>query len=469
MGSRHRGWVIVAGLVSAAGLVATGALVAQPELPPTPDAEAAAPEVPPPTYVGSKACLTCHKDEAAGWAESAHGQKLAAADLPEAQRECEACHGPGSAHVGSTGKVAIGMTFKDAASADVVKACGACHVKGAVEGVPAEWSTLDSKYWARTLHARGDMACTACHRVHGGEGKALQKAPEALCLECHDEMRPAEGAYVHAPVAQGRCLDCHTPHGEAPRHNLLSDIGAACRACHDPAAEGFTAAHLGYSVAESDCTSCHDPHSSDREHKLIAKRRHAPFEAHQCETCHAADANGPSNKLKKPVKELCATCHPASKTHPREDAQGRKLVRHAPVDQGLCTVCHNPHATRQPKALKDRVDYVCFFCHAKTEDDTLKEFRHKPVATGNCLLCHKGHVAPYEGLLSEEPIKACSTCHATQGKFTHPVGVRDGKPVLVPGTKETVVCSHCHDVHGSSHEGILPQEETSLCRSCHKT
>jgi predicted CXXCH cytochrome family protein len=139
------------------------------------------------------------------------------------------------------------------------------------------------------------------------------------------------------------------------------------------------------------------------------------------------------------------------------------------VDQGLCTVCHNPHATPQPKALKDRVDYVCFFCHSKTEEATLQTYRHKPVSTGNCLLCHRGHVAPHQQLLNNGPIELCSTCHATQGKFTHPVGVWKGKPTLVPGTKETMVCSHCHAVHGSPYDGILPQEETALCRTCHKT
>jgi DmsE family decaheme c-type cytochrome len=446
-------------------IFATGLAAAQPSLPP----ENAVAPPPPPTYVGSQTCLTCHKEQAEGWDASAHGKSLSAAELPEAQRACEACHGPGSAHVGSTGKTPIGMAFVGAASADIVTACGKCHLKGAAQDVPAEWGTIDPKHWGRTLHARGDTVCTACHRVHGGQGKALQAAPEVLCLGCHKEMQPVEGSYRHSPVANGQCLDCHTPHGDAPRHDLRTDVSSACRACHAPDAEGFAAAHLGYPVADSNCLSCHDPHSSDREHKLVSKQQHAPFAAHQCEACHVSDAAGPSKALKKPVKELCATCHPPSKTHPQKDAQGHTLVRHTPVDQGLCTVCHNPHATPQPKALKDRVDYVCFFCHSKTEEATLQTYRHKPVSTGNCLLCHRGHVAPHQQLLNNGPIELCSTCHATQGKFTHPVGVWKGKPTLVPGTKETMVCSHCHAVHGSPYDGILPQEETALCRTCHKT
>jgi predicted CXXCH cytochrome family protein len=312
------------------------------------------------------------------------------------------------------------------------------------------------------------VACTACHRVHGGEGKLLQEAPETLCRSCHQEMQPKDGAYMHAPVAQGQCLACHTPHGGSLRHNLLDEASAACRACHPPEAEGFAAAHFGYPVTESKCLSCHDPHSTDRAQKLVAKRQHAPFAAHECDACHTTESGGPSASLKKPVKELCATCHPPSKTHPAKDAQGRALGRHVPVDQGLCTVCHNPHASTQPKALKDRVDYVCFFCHAKTEEATLQTHRHKPVTTGNCLLCHRGHVASAPQLLTNDPIELCATCHATQGKFTHPVGVWKGKPVRVPGTQETVVCTHCHDVHGSPYRGILPQEEDTLCRTCHK-
>jgi predicted CXXCH cytochrome family protein len=111
---------------------------------------------------------------------------------------------------------------------------------------------------------------------------------------------------------------------------------------------------------------------------------------------------------------------------------------------------------------------VCFTCHSKIEAATLLPIEHKPVATGNCLLCHQAHVSPNEKLLSKSPLQECLPCHATQMKFSHPVGVMGGKPVLDPRTGKTLYCAGCHAVHGSSVANLLPMEENDLCRTCHK-
>ena len=45
-----------------------------------------------------------HRDLAAAWSGSPHGRALTNAALPPERQGCEACHGPGSTHAGSTGK-----------------------------------------------------------------------------------------------------------------------------------------------------------------------------------------------------------------------------------------------------------------------------------------------------------------------------------------------------------------------------
>jgi predicted CXXCH cytochrome family protein len=38
-----------------------------------------------------------------------------------------------------------------------------------------------------------------------------------------------------------------------------------------------------------------------------------------------------------------------------------------------------------------------------------------------------------------------------------------------PNTGEPILCASCHAVHGSNFAYIMPQDETAVCRSCHRT
>src|SRR5438105_4531442 len=52
------------------------------------------------SFVGQQTCLGCHQQEAGNWAHTAHAKvfNLHPRDSAE-EKNCEACHGPGSAHV----------------------------------------------------------------------------------------------------------------------------------------------------------------------------------------------------------------------------------------------------------------------------------------------------------------------------------------------------------------------------------
>jgi predicted CXXCH cytochrome family protein len=419
-----------------------------------------------PRYVGMKACLACHAKVAEGWADAGHGKALSDPALPEDELGCEACHGPGSIHVGSLGKKQIPEPCQDVAKGEAV--CAKCHLREEGSKLPEAWPNLRSRHWQRTLHARQGTSCLSCHQVHGGAPRALKQAPEELCLSCHKAVvNDQEGGFTHDPVAKGQCLLCHLPHGGAARHNLVDKPATACLKCH-PAGEALQKPHSQYAVAEADCLSCHNPHSFDRERKLVRKSEHQPFAERKCEICHLPSEGSAAPALIKPQKQLCLGCHPAEKIMPAKRPDGRPMVQHPPVEQGLCTTCHNPHASDHGKLVKDRLDYACFLCHGKIEDATLQPKQHKPVATGNCLLCHQAHVSAEPKLLTKPPVDACQPCHGTQMKFSHPVGMRDGKPVLDPNTKQMLVCARCHAVHGSKLDNLMPREVDDLCRECHK-
>src|SRR6185436_11435167 len=87
-----------------------------------------------------------------------------------------------------------------------------------------------------------------------------------------------EGPVVHRPVAEGKCLGCHDPHGSNSRKMLKKDTSPElCLTCHK---EITSAAHI-HKPASEDCAKCHSPHTSKHQKLLVAE----PYEL--CLSCHA--------------------------------------------------------------------------------------------------------------------------------------------------------------------------------------
>jgi predicted CXXCH cytochrome family protein len=413
-----------------------------------------APAESPATYVESATCQACHKPVGESWAATAHGKALSDATLPEGKGGCEACHGPGSAHAGTAGKRPL-LKFGEAKPEQVVAVCGKCHLAGkAVPGAPQ----LDPAAWKQSGHAASKTSCVKCHRGHAPEA-----APEKLCLGCHSNLtKPPAGGKVHAPVKAGQCLTCHDPHGTAGAHSLTPKVSTKCEQCHSTAGGKLDAAHKGYAVAGSDCTRCHDAHSFDAEHGYVKKVAHPPFAQQNCTICHV---DKPSTDLRKSVSDTCLACHPKSSVLPEKDAEGKELHAHPPVAGGLCTSCHEPHASDTAEGLRDDPLYVCASCHRKVGTEARgATYQHPPVAKGECLSCHKGHASVQRQLLTKDEATLCKGCHESQAMHAHPIGpeVKDSN------TGEPVQCVSCHAIHGSEHAFILPQEQTAMCLSCHR-
>jgi predicted CXXCH cytochrome family protein len=92
--------------------------------------------------------------------------------------------------------------------------------------------------------------CGKCHR------KARKDSPTdaSLCYECHKN-RSVMYRHVHGPVAAGKCLICHDPHGSGLKGLVRKDPGELCTSCHDqPSAREHTSNRTRV------CTLCHDPH-----------------------------------------------------------------------------------------------------------------------------------------------------------------------------------------------------------------
>ena len=73
---------------------------------------------------------------------------------------------------------------------------------------------------------------------------------------------------------------------------------------------------------------------------------------------------------------------------------------HAPVKDGNCISCHNPHASNHKGLLKNNEMALCYTCH---KDDKSGDFSqaiiHDPVRDGKCLICHNSHSSTNDKLL----------------------------------------------------------------------
>jgi hypothetical protein len=141
---------------------------------------------------------------------------------------CEACHGPGAAHIHAMDADAMGAP-QEATPAifnsgqlnptDAVEFCGACHgtwwdsklagVKGVSSARSAPSRLVTSKCWGK-----GDarLTCTACHDPH----EQLQTDAaiyDKVCLNCHSNSLATNKTGSHegnaCPVATSRCTACH--------------------------------------------------------------------------------------------------------------------------------------------------------------------------------------------------------------------------------------------------------------------
>ena len=227
-------------------------------------------------YVGSEVCRACHGDLAENFHATPHA-KLLQQDAPEPATHwgCEACHGPGEAHVAAGGGKGVGglMTFHNESAQARTQVCLTCHAK-----------ETGRFQFRRSEHTLSGVACTDCHAPHFPALSASllrQKTPE-LCFSCHREVRSAFALPVHHKVLEGalRCTDCHTPHGSQSRFALRGVHNETCTRCHIEKGGPFAFEHLASRV--EGCTSCHVPHGSTN--KFLLKRWE---ERVLCLECHS--------------------------------------------------------------------------------------------------------------------------------------------------------------------------------------
>jgi len=259
-------------------------------------------------YAGSEACATCHEDIAKAFANTPHH----AVDVNKKRgfegRACEACHGPAQKHTESASADDIRNPGKLAAAA-ADKICLSCHINE-----PTHVGRLQSS------HAKDQVSCTSCHKVHADNGKQLVvRGPEAInaqCAGCHVNVWAQFQKPFHhkLPEKAMSCVDCHNPHGTMFKSNTNAFAAnePGCLACHGDKRGPFTFEHAP--VRFEACSTCHETHGSANPRMLVRQEVRLV-----CLECHA---NLPTVKtgsigvvppafhdLRSPRFQNCTVCH----------------------------------------------------------------------------------------------------------------------------------------------------------------
>jgi DmsE family decaheme c-type cytochrome len=224
---------------------------------------------------GADTCLGCHNNTAVtGIFHTKHARPNDPhGPFGQGGLQCEACHGPGGAHVKAGGGPLAGMVdFGPKASAPAAKqnaTCLSCHQSNAAHD------------WASSAHAASDVACASCHQLHAAKDPVQTTATQIeVCTTCHQAQRSDINKPSHHPLREGKmaCTACHSPHGStAPAQLVKNTVNETCTSCHAEFRGPFLWEHQ---PVTEDCSNCHAPHGSVQP--ALLKMR-PPF---LCQTCH---------------------------------------------------------------------------------------------------------------------------------------------------------------------------------------
>lgn len=173
--------------------------------------------------------------------------------------------------------------------------------------------------------------------------------------------------------------------------------------------------HIDYSAAEETQSISGAEPKKKRRGKASS---HGPYAAKRCYLCHETSTTrglvkgdikqtgstapkarfdtGLPGRLLAPPREICFECHPSKST---ESAFQQNLWIHGPVADGMCIICHSPHASPNPFMLREGSStQMCRRCHAEgfivPSEDHLKG--------EECTQCHNAHMGKTRFLLKQD-------------------------------------------------------------------
>ncbi len=222
------------------------------------------------------------------------------------------------------------------------------------------------------------------------------------------------------------------------------------------------------------CTRCHDE-SEQTPILSIYQTKHGVKgdpRTPTCQSCHGESEKhlkgdpsvkgraAPDVVFKKGVygvsddklrSSQCLTCHKGTE---RTNWDGGLHQR----NQLACNDCHKTHQPADPVQQKKTQTAVCFTCHKDQRADSHKISSH-PIDIGKvvCSDCHNPHGSAGPRMLRKNTVtETCYTCHAEKRG-----------PFLWEHQPATEDCTNCHTPHGSNISPLLKSRAPFLCDECH--
>ena len=237
-------------------------------------------------------CARCHSDaavmrkfapalridQAAEYATSVHGMRLASGDRKVAT--CATCH---QAHGVRRVKDARAPVFPT----NVATLCATCHanaehMKGYTLSGGAAIPTNQHAEYQKSVHfnaltKQNDLSAPTCNDCHGNHGATPPGvgAVSNVCGTCHAVFATKFATSAHSQIFERACVECHSNHAVLAASDELigTSKDALCFTCHEGADDaGFVAAGRMRASIEKLKTSL------AANNELIARARNAGME-----------------------------------------------------------------------------------------------------------------------------------------------------------------------------------------------
>ena len=213
------------------------------------------------------------------------------------------------------------------------------------------------------------------------------------------------------------------------------------------------------------CADCHQDKIETLKvspHGQSADKR-TPFGREGCETCHGPgelhfDTEGNciismTGRYGESVEQrnnVCLSCHNS----------GDRMHWAGSVHESEDLACVSCHSIHKVNDVIHRTTQVkrCFDCHKDIRSETFRASSH-PIRENKviCSDCHNPHGSAGPSSLKQFSVNEnCYACHAEKRG-----------PFLWEHAPVSEDCTLCHRVHGSNHQALLNKQGPQLCQQCH--
>jgi len=333
-------------------------------------------------YVGSTACLECHRDEHKSYLQTTHSRSLAEVDVPHEPDGGEFSHelsGRDYRIYRDQGSLRLQEVIHDPGGEKVILA-----------DQPAKYSLGSGNYARMYLIGQGDFLVEA--------PMTWYPRRKTWGMSAGYEKNPLQSGFNREIDAN--CLYCHAGRvetiGNAGLRLSVHEMAIGCERCHGP---GDLHVKERRAERESGGGKKKPPNSAEVDDSIV-NLRHLSRERQEdvCSQCHlsaSADVNvhGRSRTDFRPGMKMADFVinyridRPDSAMTVSGQIEQMRLSRcYIDSKTMTCTTCHDPHSIPAESARTEHFRQKCLGCHQADSCGLPAKTRQEK--QGNCIVCH---------------------------------------------------------------------------------